>query len=592
MVESLSQLFLNTVKSYSKDDLVLYKMEGVYVPISTQEVYEWVKYFALGLKSLGAVEGDKLIILAENSPFWLMTDIANLCIGGITVPIYTSLVPEQIKYIIDNSDAKIVVCSSPELWDKVKVIKDDLTKVNHFITLQDEAPLGAKTIAEVQGRGKDLDAEEPEMFEQLANDVKSSDIATIIYTSGTTGTPKGVMLKHSNIVSNVTTIETIIPFSSDDTALSFLPLSHILERMVSFVYLYKGISIAYAESIETIGANLIEVNPTIMVAVPRIFEKIYAAVIDNVLSSPPLKRKIFFWAAAVGKEYGRLQLQGESIPGSLAFKHKLAHKLVFSKIIAKTGGNVRFFVSGGAALSRDIAEFFYAMGLVVLEGYGLTETSPVIAVNTFDHLKFGTVGQPIPDIEVKIADDGEILTRGPHVMEGYYKMEAETAEALQEGWFYTGDIGHLDEDGHLVITDRKKDIIVTAGGKNVAPQAIENILKTHPSIEGAVVIGDKRKFVSALIVPNFEKLAEYAKSRNIEFTDNADLIAKTEILQYYEKEIDKATPDLASYEKVKKVILLDRDFEIEKGEITPSLKVKRNIVEEKYRDRIEALYQE
>jgi long-chain acyl-CoA synthetase len=592
MVETISQLFLNTVKSYPKDDLVLYKKDGAYVPMSTQEVFDWVKYLALGLKAFGAEAGDKLIILADNSPFWVMTDVANLCIGGITVPIYTSLTPEQIKYIIDNSDAKFLVCSSPELWEKVKVIKDDLNKVNHFITFQSEAPSGVKTVAEVQAQGKELDEEKPELFEQLAHEVKPGDIASIIYTSGTTGIPKGVMLRHNNFVSNVVTIDTIIPFSSEDTALSFLPLSHVLERMVTFVYLYKGISIAYAESVETIGANLIEVKPTIMVSVPRIFEKIYAAVIDNVLSSPPLKRKIFFWAAEVGKEYGRLRLLGKSIPGSLGFKHKLAHKLVFSKIIAKTGGNVRFFVSGGAALSKDIAEFFYAMGLVVLEGYGLTETSPVIAVNTFDHLKFGTVGQPIPGVEVKIADDGEILTKGPHVMQGYYKMNAETADSMQEGWFYTGDIGHLDEEGYLVITDRKKDIIVTAGGKNVAPQAIESVLKTHPFIEGAVVIGDRRKFVSALVVPNFDKLADYAKSKGISFSDNADLIEKAEIVQFYEAEIDKSTPDLASYEKVKKVILLDRDFEIEKGEITPSLKVKRNIVEDKYKDRIEALYQE
>ena len=270
----------------------------------------------------------------------------------------------------------------------------------------------------------------------------------------------------------------------------------------------------------------------------------------------------------------------------------MAHKLVFSKIIAKTGGNVRFFVSGGAALSKDIAEFFYAMGLVVLEGYGLTETSPVITANTFDHLKFGSVGQTIPGVEVRIADDGEILTKGPHVMKGYYKMEAETAEAIKDGWLYTGDIGHMDEQGYLIITDRKKDIIVTAGGKNVAPQAIENVLKLHSFIDGAVVVGDNRKFISALIVPNFEKLAEYAKSKDISFTDNADLISKAEIIRYYEQEIDKATPDLASYEKVKKVVLLSRDFEIEKGEVTPSLKIKRNIVEEKYKEQIESLYQE
>ncbi len=488
--------------------------------------------------------------------------------------------------------AKIVVCSSPELWEKVESIKDELAKVNHFITFQTDARAGVKTVDEVQALGRELEKEQPALFDKLTGEVRPSDVASIIYTSGTTGVPKGVMLTHDNFISNVKAVDEVIPFSPEDTALSFLPLSHVLERMVSFVYLYEGISIGYAESIETLGVNLTEVKPTIMVAVPRIFEKIYAAVIDNVLTSSPLKRKIFFWAAGIGKEYGRLKIQGDPVPGFLGFKHKLAHKLVFSKIIAKTGGNVRFFVSGGAALSKDIAEFFYAMGLVVLEGYGLTETSPVITANTFDHLKFGSVGHPVPGVEVKIADDGEILTKGPHVMQGYYKMEAETAEAIKDGWFYTGDIGHLDEQGFLVITDRKKDIIVTAGGKNVAPQAIENVLKLHPFIEGAVVVGDNRKFISALIVPNFEKLADYAKNKDISFTDNADLISKVEIIQFYEEEIDKATPNLASYEKVKKAILLDRDFEIEKGEVTPSLKIKRNIVEEKYKERINSLYQE
>jgi long-chain acyl-CoA synthetase len=305
-----------------------------------------------------------------------------------------------------------------------------------------------------------------------------------------------------------------------------------------------------------------------------------------------LRRKIFFWAVEVGKQCSRLTLQNQSPTGLLKFKKNLAHKLVFSKILAKTGGRARFFVSGGAALSRDIAEFFHAVGLLILEGYGLTETSPVIAVNTFDHLKFGTVGPPIPGVEVRIAEDGEILTKGPHVMKGYYKMEAETQEAIRDGWFYTGDIGHIDEDGHLVITDRKKDIIVTAGGKNVAPQPIENKLKTDPYIEGAVLVGDKRRFISALIVPSFEKLEEYAKSAGISFDSHADLVAKDEILTFYAGLIDRLTPNLASYEKIKKVILLDQDFTIEKGEMTPSLKIKRNIVEDKFRAKIDALYQD
>jgi len=592
MTETLSQIFLNTLKLYQKDDFMLYKESGKYVPISTQEFGNRVKNFALGLKDIGAEPGDKLIILSENCPNWVMTDLANLCIGGITVPIYTSLVPEQIKYIIDNSDAGVVVCSDLELWKKIEAIKNELIKVKHFILLQPEAPEGVLTLSEIQDKGKRLDNEDPKLFDKLAMSVKPDDIASIIYTSGTTGTPKGVMLFHSNFVSNAKTISEIIEFSEKDTVLSFLPLSHVLERMVTFTYMYKGCSIAYAESVETVGENLAEIKPHIMVSVPRVFEKIYAKVIDNVLASSAVKRKIFFWAVGVGKEYGRKKLLKQSISGWLKFKNNISHKLVFSKVIEKTGGRVRFFVSGGAALSKDIAEFFYAMGLVVLEGYGLTETSPVIAVNTFENIKFGSVGFPIPGVEVKIADDGEILSKGPHIMKGYYKMEAETKESIKDGWFYTGDIGYLDEEGFLVITDRKKDIIVTAGGKNVAPQMIESILKIDPYITSAVVVGDSRKFVSALVVPDFEKLEKYAKEKNISYSNHADLIKNDKIINFFEEEIDKRLANLASYEKVKKVILLEKDFEIEKGEVTPTLKVKRNYVENKYKNQIDTLYKE
>jgi long-chain acyl-CoA synthetase len=592
MAETLSQLFLNTIKSYPKDDLMLYKKDGSFTPISTAEFEKQVKHFALGLRDLNYEAGDKLIILSENRPEWVMTDMANLCLGGVTVPIYTSLVPEQIKYIIDNSDAKVVVFSDDEMWEKIKAIQSELIKVEHYITCQADGPEGTLTFADVQKRGERLAKEQPDLFEELALKVKPDDVASIIYTSGTTGAPKGVMLMHSNFVSNVEAVTTIIEFTEKDTVLSFLPLSHVLERMVTFAYLCKGCSIGYAESIETVAENLLEIRPQIMVSVPRVFEKIYAKVMDNVLASSSLKRKIFFWAARIGKEYGRKKMLDQPVSGSLQFKKNLAHKLVFSKIIEKTGGMVRFFVSGGAPLSKDIAEFFYAMGLIVLEGYGLTETSPVIAVNTLEDIKFGSVGKPIPGVEVKIAEDGEILTKGPHVMKGYYKMEAETQETIKDGWFYTGDVGFLDEEGFVTITDRKKDLIVTAGGKNVAPQPIENIIKTNLYVSNAVIIGDKRKFISALVVPNFEKLVEYANANNISYSDYADLVENDKILNFIEAEINRATPGLASYEKVKKVALLDREFEIEKGEITPTLKVKRNIVEQKYRSIIDSLYQE
>ena len=570
----------------------MYKKEGKYVPLSTEEIGNRIRLFSLGLKALGQKAEDKLIILSENCPEWIITDLANLCLGGITVPIYTSLVPEQIRYIVENSDARIVVYSDQELWQKIEAIKGELTKVSHYITFASEAPEGVLTLEEVMDKGMKLHQEDPEIFQKEALTASPDDVASIIYTSGTTGIPKGVMLTHSNFISNVKSCSEIIPFSDKDTVLSFLPLSHVLERMVTFTYLYKACSIAYAESIETVAENMLEVKPHIMVSVPRVFEKIYSKVMDSVLQSSALKRKIFFWAIKVGREYGQKKLQNQSISVWLQFMKNLAHKLVFSKIIERTGGRVRFFVSGGAPLSRDIAEFFYAMGLIILEGYGLTETSPVISVNTLDHIKFGTVGRAIPGVEVKIAEDGEILTRGPHVMKGYYKMSAETEEAFKGGWFHTEDIGHLDEGGFLVITDRKKDIIVTAGGKNVAPQPIENILKMNPYISNAMVIGDKRKFVSALIVPDFGKLVDYAKYSNIPYENIGDLIKDERMINFMQSEVDRSTPGLSSYEKVKKIALLDRDFEIEKGEITPTLKVKRNIVEKKYAALIESLYRE
>ncbi len=592
MVETISQLFLNTVKSYLKDDLILYKEEGQYVPISTEEFTNRVKYFSLGLKELGLEAGDKLIILSENRPEWLITDLANLCLGGITVPIYPTLISEQIKYIVDNSDAKMVVCSDQEQWQKVEAVKSELTKVTHYITFLSDAPEDLLTFADVIERGKKVAQENPELFEETALKVKPDDLASIVYTSGTTGVPKGVMLTHSNFVSNITTCAPLLPFSDKDTALSWAPLSHVMERMVDFVFLYRGTTIAYVESMDTLIENLGEVRPHMMVLVPRVFERFYSGVMDNVQSSPPLKRKIFFWALKVGRKYAQKKLAKQSISGWLKFKRNLAHKLVFSKIYERVGGRIRFFVSGSAPLSKDIAEFFYAMGIVVLEGYGLTETSPVISLGTFEDTKLGAVGKPIPGVQVKIDEDGEILTMGPHVMKGYYKMEEETKEVMEGGWFHTGDIGYLDEDGFLVITDRKKDLIVTAGGKNVAPQPIENLLKTNPYISNVMVIGDRRKFISALIVPELEKLKEYAKSSGIDYESISDLTRKEEVLNFMLSEVERSTPNLASYEKVKKIALLDREFDIGKNEVTPTLKVKRNIVEKKYKDLIDAFYQE
>jgi len=591
MVETLSQLFLNTVRTYVKDALLMVKKDARYTPISTPEFGRRVEHLSLGLADLGLAPGEKLVILSDNRPEWTITDFAVQCAGAITVPIYTSLMPEQIKYIINDSDARIVVCSNRDLWLKIEAIRPELRNVHHFIFMDEEAPQGVSTLAEVMARGKVLAAADPALFEKRALAVKPDDLASIIYTSGTTGVPKGVMLTHANFVSNAKALDAVTDFSVKDTILSFLPLSHVLERMTTFSFLYKGATIAYAESIDTVAENLLEVRPTIMISVPRLFDKIYAKVMDNILAQSAAKRKIFFWALGVGKKHGAKRIRHLPIPKGLGLQYKLASKLVFSKIIEKTGGRVHFFVSGGAPLSGDVAEFFYAVGITILEGYGLTETSPVLTCNTFEKMKFGSVGPPVPGVEIKIAPDGEILAKGPNVMKGYYKKEAETREAFEGGWFHTGDIGHFDDEGFLVITDRKKDILVTAGGKNVAPQPIENQLKANPYIQTAVVVGMGRKFISALIVPNYEKLEAYAKAKGIAYAGRRELVGKEEINAFMLAEVNRSTPQLASYERVKKVILLERDFNTE-TELTPSLKVKRHIVETAFKDRIDTLYKE
>ncbi|HPW18673.1 MAG TPA: long-chain fatty acid--CoA ligase [Candidatus Aminicenantes bacterium] len=592
MVATLAELIVNSVKTYPKPDFMLVKKGGAFAPLSAREFGDGVKHLALGLRALGFEPGQKLCLLSENRPDWTMTDFATLCAGGLTVPIYTTLVPEQVRYIVDDSDATVVVVSDAAQWKKVEPLRKGLAKVRHYITFAGEAPAGALTLREVQEKGRALAAEEPGLFDALVSRIRPDDEATLIYTSGTTGVPKGVILTHANLLHNVKAASDLIEFTDRDTVLSFLPLSHVLERMVMFTYLYKGCTVAFAESVEAVAQNLLEVRPHIMVSVPRVFEKIYTKVMDQVMASPALRRRIFFWAVKVGKAHGALALAGRPVPAGLALRRRVAAKLVFSKIVAKTGGRVRFFVSGGAPLSKDIAEFFYAIGLTILEGYGLTETSPVLAVNTFRDLRLGTVGKVVPGVEIRIAGDGEILARGPNVMKGYYKKEAETREAMEGGWFHTGDIGRFDDDGFLVITDRKKDLIVTSGGKNIAPQPIENQIKSSPYITNAVVLGDRRRFIAALVVPDFDKLRDFAGGRGIAFASVDELCRDPRVVDFLLAEVDRATPLLASYEKVKRIVVLPRDFDIEKGEITPSLKVRRANVTAEFRDRIDALYAE
>jgi long-chain acyl-CoA synthetase len=592
MTDTVSQIVLKAIESYDKQDLMLYKQEGKYISFSSRDFADTVKHFSLGLGELGLEAGEKLAIFSENRPEWVMTNCANMCSGGISVPIYTTLSPEQIQFIIEDSDTKIVVFSSPELWEKLKDIRHSLTNVTHYVTFGAEAPEGVLTFHDVMERGKKRAEAEPERFVNKALSIKPDDLACIIYTSGTTGSPKGVMLTHGNLASNLKAVCQIIVFTEKDTSLSWLPLSHSFEHLVTMAYIHKGVTVAFAERPETIIDNLAEIRPHLLTSVPRLYEKFYAGIMENVLNSSPLKRKIFFWALKTGKKHSQKKLTSQKISSFLEWKRKMAHKLVFSKIIAKTGGKLRIMISGAAPLSKSIAEFFGAIGMIILEGYGLTETSPAISLNTFENVKFGTVGKPVPGVEVKIAADGEILAKGPNIMKGYYKKETETAEVFDGEWFKTGDIGFVDEDGFITITDRKKDIIVTAGGKNVAPQNIENLLKTNPYIVNVMVLGDRRKFISALIVPEFEKLETFAKENSIDHTGREDLLQNARIKKMMEEQIESSTRNLAQYEKIKKFALLDRDFTIDEGELTPTLKVKRNIVERRYAELIDSLYKD
>ena len=591
---TLNQLFFEAAERFKKPDALQYKKDGSYRPISHAEVLERVRRLARGLSSLGVRRGDRVAILSENRPEWAIADFACLTAGMTDVPIYPTIPAEQIAFILKDSGATAIFVSNKEQAEKIRQIRSQLPALKAIVGFDDLPGLANMSIGELEKRG--LPGENRETITTYREDalsVKPDDVATIIYTSGTTGEPKGVMLTHDNIFSNVQAARTAIPFEGADTCLSFLPLSHIFERMGGHYLMWAtGTSIAYAESIDTVPVNLGEVKPTIVLSVPRLYEKMYARVLETALTGGFLKKKIFFWARGVADRWASERLAGRTPAGMLARQYGIAQKLVFAKLKARTGGRLRYFVSGGAPLAPEINKFFYAAGLEILEGYGLTETSPVIAVNTPENFRIGTVGKPIDGVEVKIAFDGEILTRGPHVMKGYYNKPEATREAIDaDGWFHTGDIGEI-RDGFLAITDRKKDIIVTAGGKNIAPQPLENKVKTNKYVSQAVMIGDKRKFPSMLLVPNFDQLEKWAMKRNIIWTDRAQLLRMPTIQAKMEREVAKELEGAAHFEVPKKIGLLEHDFSIESGELTPTQKVKRRVIDKNYKTLIDSLYED
>ena len=590
---TLNQLFFDAVERHDRPNALQVKVAGTYQPISHRTLAERVRRTALGLRALGVPRGAKVALLSENRPEWAIADYACLTSGITDVPIYPTLPAEQMVYILKDAGVVAMFVSTAQQAEKVAQVRGELPALQHVIAFDGNGFPGVElSLAALEEKGKA--AENATVLAQYRADalsVRADDIATLIYTSGTTGEPKGAMLSHGNLTSNVVAVQAVIPFRSDDVSLSFLPLSHVLERMFDFLMFHVGVSIAYVESIDTIIQNIAEIRPTIVVSVPRIYEKIYARVLESALSGSAVKKAIFFWAKGVGERWSKEMQAGHSVRGWLGFQYGIADKLVFSKLRERVGGRLRYFVSGGAPLAPEINSFFYAAGLLILEGYGLTETSPVIAVNTPEHNRIGTVGRPIRGVQVRIADDGEILSRGPHIMKGYYNKPEATRDAIDaEGWFHTGDIGVL-EDGYLRITDRKKDIIVTAGGKNIAPQPIENQVKTNKFVLQAVMIGDKRKFPIMLVVPNFDQLAAWAKAKGLSFTDHASLIDLPAVKDKMEQETLASMHGLAHFEQPKRVGLLASDFTIDSGELTPTLKVKRRVVDKRYKALIDKLYE-
>ena len=556
---------------------------GRWSPISARDFAFTVRSLSLGLNALGVQPGDRVAILSENRPEWAMTDYAIVCGGALTVPIYATLPPEQIVGLLRDCSARAIVVSTSEQLEKIRAIRAQCPSLDHVLCIDADPPdePGYEHWMKTLDRGRGNLEMGSTVFEARGRRISASDPCTIIYTSGTTGEPKGAVLTHGNFVSNVKACCEVVPFAPSAIALSFLPLSHVFERMLDYAYAYRGCTIAYLGDFAQLRDVLGEVEPTVFGAVPRVYEKIYAGVRESVASSA-VKRAIFAWASRQGRRrLARLEA-GETNPTS--FGIRLADRLVFSKLRARLGRRFGFAVSGGAPLAKELAEFFWGAGVTIYEGYGLTETSPVICVNGPGRWKLGTVGRPVPGVEVRIAPDGEILTRGPHVMQGYFGKPEETARVIDgDGWFATGDIGELD-DGFLRITDRKKDLIVLSGGKKAAPQPIENALKQSPLIALPIVIGNGRKFLSALIVPDFDAL----KHRGID----AGALEGADARQAFQREIDAHNEGKPHHEQIRAFALLPRDLTLESGEITPTLKVKRRVVEQSYKSLIDRMYEE
>ncbi len=579
-LETLNDIFFNVVAS-NLPRVLTYKQGGQWKDISSQELYRQVTAVARALQAWGLGRGDHVAILSENRPEWQIADFACLLLGIVDVPIYATLPADQIIYLLNNSEARAIFVSTQEQLQKVLQIRQQ-TKIEKIVLMEDapqsEAVPFRSLIANAPaGRDAALDA--------IGHAIKPDDLATIIYTSGTTGTPKGAMLTHGNIASNISFSLRDFGSGTTDLSISYLPLSHITARHLDYYCLQCGVTLAYCPHLEDLPQTLMEARPTLLVSVPRVYEKVYNKVLIETRHG--IKHKIYEWAMKVGRAHREEILSGKT-PSSLQWK--LANTLFFSKVRKGFGGRARAFISGGAPLGIDLATWFADIGIVILQGYGLTETSPVIAINTPEANRLGTVGKKLPNVEIKIAEDGELLVRGPSIFHGYWKLPQETQDAFANGWFKTGDIASLDADGFLSITDRKKDLIKTSGGKFIAPQPLENVLKANPLVSQAAIIGDRRKFPAVIIAPHFPVLENWAKENNVSFSSHAQLITNPRVQELYEGIIEALNQKLAQFEKLKKVLLVPDEFSIATGELTPSMKLKRRFVEEKYQSQIDSLY--
>ena len=571
------------------------------IELSSKEVFERIRDLALGFRALGISRGERVAIVAESRPEWLLCDLAVLTAGAVIVPIYPTLSASQARYILEDSGARLAIVSTRLQLDKIQDVRHLLPALEAVIVMDPPAGVALPqspsvlSLEEVERRGHARMTGEwgaARAYRDEARAVAPEDLATIIYTSGTTGEPKGVMLTHRNLVSNMRAAADALDISDDDVALSFLPLSHGFERMVSYVYLFCGVTIIFAESFDTVARDMARVRPTVLTGVPRVYEKLHARILDAAQTAGGAKAVMFRWALTAGLAHAKARLRAKSAGPLTSMASALGDRIVFSAIREKLGGRLRFVASGSAPLASNVMEFFYAIGIPIIEGYGLTETAPILTFNPLNAPRVGTVGRAIEGVELRIADDGEILARGPNIMTGYLHKPEATAAALEGGWFHTGDIGQIDADGYLAITDRKKDLLVTSGGKKIAPQPIEGVLKRSPLIAEAVLLGDRRKYAAVLIVPEFKALERRLTDLGRPPGTREELVARADVIALYKEIVDALNRELSQYERIKRIALLPREFTIESGELTPTLKVKRKVVEERWRDEIEALYQE